>query len=70
MSTTERLELIEPAHLNEGDVVEDPAGGRWLTIQEIQVISTRGDGVFSFYGTGPDDRITVSGAQKLRRRRM
>lgn len=42
----------------------------WLTIQEIQVISTKGDGVFSFYGAGPDVRITVGGAQKPRRRRM
>jgi len=69
MTTTDRIELAEPARLAEGDVIEDPAGGRWLTIQEIQVISTKGDGVFSFYGAGPDDRITVSGAQKVRRRK-
>lgn len=42
----------------------------WLTIQEIQVTSTKGDGVFSLYGAGPDVRITVGGAQKPRRRRM
>jgi hypothetical protein len=69
MTTSDHIELAEPACLAEGDVIEDPAGGRWLTIQEIQVISTKGDGVFSFYGAGPDDRITVSGAQKVRRRK-
>lgn len=63
MATTDRLELIEPADINEGDVVDDPAGGRRLTIQAIQVISMKGDGMFSFYGAGPNDGITVSGAQ-------
>jgi hypothetical protein len=50
MSTTDRIELIEPAHMGEGDVVEDPARGCRLT--------------------GPDDRITVGGIQKPRRRGM
>jgi hypothetical protein len=69
MTASAKDDVIEAAAVTEGDVIEDPAGGRWLTVQEIQVISAKGDGIFSFYGAGPDDRITVTGAEKMRRRK-
>jgi hypothetical protein len=54
--------------VTEGDVIEDPAGGRWLTVREIRVESLPNRDIFSFYGSGPDDRIIVVDTEKVRRK--
>ncbi|BCI81839.1 hypothetical protein MTY66_34640 [Mycolicibacterium sp. TY66] len=45
-----------------------PADVTWLTAREIQVESLPHKDIFSFYGSGPDDRITVVDREKVRRK--
>ena len=68
MTTDAKAEAVRPADVTEGDVIEDPAGGRWLTVREIRVESLPHKDIFSFYGSGPDDRITVVDREKVRRK--
>lgn len=62
------VEAVRPADVTKGDIIEDPAGGRWLTVREIRVDSSRYRDVFSFYGSGPDDRVIVVDTEKVRRK--
>lgn len=68
MTASPQVDVVAPADITEGDVIEDPAGGRWLTVREIQVDASHHKKVFSFYGSGPDDRIAVAGTEKVRRK--
>lgn len=68
MTTDMKVEAVRPADVTKGDVIEDPAGGRWLTVREIRVDSSPYKDVFSFYGAGPDDRIIVVDTEKVRRK--
>jgi len=68
VTTDTKVEAVRPADVTEGDVIEDPAGGRWLTVREIQVESLPHKDIFSFYGSGPDDCITVVDREKVRRK--
>ncbi|MFL0242017.1 hypothetical protein ACJH6J_23310 [Mycobacterium sp. SMC-18] len=68
MTTETKIEAVRPADVTKGDVIEDPAGGRWLTVREIQVDSSPYKDIFSFYGSGPDDRIIVVDKEKVRRK--
>jgi len=68
VTTDTKVEAVRPADVTEGDVIEDPAGGRWLTVREIQVDSSPYKDIFSFYGSGPDDRIIVVDKEKVRRK--
>ncbi|MDX1877090.1 hypothetical protein SBE55_04595 [Mycolicibacterium sp. 141076] len=68
MATETKVEAVRPADVTKGDVIEDPAGGRWLTVREIQVDSSPGKDIFSFYGSGPDDRIIVVDKETVRRK--
>lgn len=68
MTASPQIDVVAPADITEGDVIEDPAGGRWLTVREIQVDASQHKEVFSFYGSGPDDRIAVAGTEKVRRK--
>ncbi|WP_409429994.1 hypothetical protein ACJEIK_16320 [Mycobacterium sp. SMC-16] len=45
-----------------------PADVTWLTVREIRVESLPHKDIFSFYGSGPDDRITVVDREKVRRK--
>ncbi|WP_018601585.1 hypothetical protein [Mycobacterium sp. 155] len=63
------VETILPSEVAEGDVIRDPAANRWFTVNEIQVASGAGSGVFSFYDKGPDDAITFSGDEPVTRRK-
>ncbi|MGV9800818.1 hypothetical protein ACWDTP_22490 [Mycobacterium sp. NPDC003449] len=69
MKAENEFELIRPREVEEGDVIVDPAGGRRLTVTEIQVVSGAGSGVFSFYGEGPHDAVTVAGDEQVKRSR-
>ena len=68
MTASPQIDVVAPADITEGDVIEDPAGGRWLTVREIQVESLPHKDIFSFYGSGPDDRITVVDREIVRRK--
>ncbi|WP_019971415.1 hypothetical protein [Mycobacterium sp. 141] len=63
------VETILPGDVAEGDVIRDPAADRWFTVNEIQVASGEGSGVFSFYDKDPDDVITFSGDEAVTRRK-
>jgi hypothetical protein len=69
MTDDSTVEVILPGDIKEGDVIRDPAADRWFTVHEIQVLSGDGAGVFSFYDKGPDDAVTVSGDEPVKRRR-
>lgn len=56
-----------PTEIVRGDVIEDPSGARWVTVREIQMLDEKGPGAFSFFGAGPDDRVTFEGDQPVRR---
>ncbi|MEN4448415.1 hypothetical protein [Mycobacterium sp. SM3041] len=68
MAAETKVEAVRPADVTKGDVIEDPAGGRWLTVREIQVDSSPGKDIFSFYGSGPGDRIIVVDKETVRRK--
>ena len=63
------VEVILPGEIHEGDVIRDPAADRWFTVNEIQVLSGEGTGVFSFYDEGPDDAVTFAGDEPVMRRK-
>lgn len=63
------MELVAPTAIVKGDVIEDPAGGRWLTVTETKMLTDAADGAYSFYGSGPDDRVTYEGSELVKRKR-
>ena len=65
MKSHDKTEMVAPTEIANGDVIEDPVGHRWLTVTSIQMLSDSGSGVFSFYGGGPDDRVTFQGNEKV-----
>jgi hypothetical protein len=65
----EEMERVAPTEIAEGDVIQDELGKRWLTVNEIQVASDDDRGVFSFYGEGPDDRVTFEGDERVVRKK-
>ncbi|ORA27849.1 hypothetical protein [Mycobacterium aquaticum] len=69
MTADGAVETILPGEVREGDVIRDPAAARWFTVNEIQVVSGEGTGVFSFYDKSPDDAVTVAGDEPVTRRR-
>lgn len=62
------VELVEPAAIRKGDVIADPATGRWLTVHEIQVMEDANAGTYRFFGDGPNDRIAFEQNERVRRR--
>ena len=58
MTAHESVELVAPTQIVKGDVVEDTVGHRWLAVNDVQVLTGAGGGAYSFYGRGPDDRVT------------
>jgi hypothetical protein len=62
-------EHVPAEKVSEGDVIRDPAGARWITVNEIRALADDQVGVLSFYGEGPDDRITVAGDELVERKR-
>ncbi|MFA5709373.1 hypothetical protein [Mycolicibacterium sp.] len=69
MSEYPEVELVAPTDIVKGDVIEDPARRRWLTVHEIKMLTDAVDGAYSFYGSGPDDRVTYEGSELVRRQR-
>ena len=64
MTASPQIDVVAPADITEGDVIEDPVGGRWLKVNEIQMLTD----AHSFYGEGPDDRVTFEGDEVVNRR--
>lgn len=64
----DNVELVEPAAIRKGDVIADPAVGRWLTVHEIQVMEDAHAGGYRFFGDGPNDRIAFEQGERVRRR--
>ena len=69
MAAEDATELVAPTEVAEGDVIQDELGRRWMTVNDIRVVSEADSGVFSFYGEGPDDRVTFEGTERVRRRK-
>ncbi|BBZ36045.1 hypothetical protein [Mycolicibacterium confluentis] len=69
MSTDPSVEHVAPTEIREGDVIEDPVGNRWVTVHAIQLSSDSASGSYSFYGTGPDDRVTFNGSESVTRQK-
>ncbi|OBF25385.1 hypothetical protein [Mycobacterium sp. ACS4331] len=69
MSTDSSVEYVAPPEIRRGDVIEDPVGHRWVTVNGIQLSSDSASGAFSFYGTGPDDRVTFNGTESVKRQK-
>jgi hypothetical protein len=69
MVPEESTESVAPDQIAEGDVIADQLGKRWLTVTEIQIVSDARGGVFSFYGNGPDDRVTFEASERVRRKK-
>jgi hypothetical protein len=69
MTNDGTVEVIRPDEIKEGDVIRDTAADRWFTVNEIQVLSGEGSGVFSFYDHGPDDAVTFAGDEPVTRRK-
>jgi len=65
-----KSECVSPERISEGDVIGDPAGARWITVSEIRVLADGRRDVFSFYGSGPDDRITVGSDELIERKQQ
>jgi hypothetical protein len=68
MDTDPEVEYVAPTDVSEGDVIEDAVGDRWITVTTIQMSSDAATGSFSFYGGGPDDRVTFAGSELVKRR--
>jgi hypothetical protein len=62
------VEQVDPRRITKGDVIKDPAADRWLTVGEVTMISAAKTGAYSFYGSGPDDRVTFEGHELVTRR--
>ncbi|CAJ1586656.1 hypothetical protein [[Mycobacterium] wendilense] len=69
MTENPEVELVVPTDIVKGDVIEDPARRRWLTVHEIRMLTDAVDGAYSFYGNGPDDRVTYEGSELVKRKR-
>ena len=69
MIAGEATELVAPAVVAPGDVIEDPVAPRWLTVTQVQTAPQGRGGLFCFYGDGPDDRIAFEGADVVTRRK-
>jgi hypothetical protein len=69
MTVDEDTEKVAPTQVIEGDVIEDQLGKRRLAVREITVGSGSQGGVYSFYGEGPEDRITFEATESVRRRK-
>ncbi len=69
MTENPEVELVVPTDIVRGDVIEDPARHRWLTVHEIRMLTDAVDGAYSFYGDGPDDRVTYEGSELVKRKR-
>ena len=67
MTSHESVELVVPTRIVKGDVIEDPVGQRWLTVNDVQIQGT-GGGAYSLYGEGPDDRVTFEGSEVVKRK--
>ncbi|MCT7661426.1 hypothetical protein [Mycobacterium deserti] len=61
----EETESVPPEQIEDGDVICDQLGKRWLTVSEITVDDNH---VFAFYGGGPDDRMAFEESELVRRR--
>ncbi|HEV7421772.1 MAG TPA: hypothetical protein VGO30_18280 [Mycobacterium sp.] len=68
MAAQDATEQVPPTEIAKGDEIADELGKRWLTVNEIRVVSAADGGMFSFYGDGPDDRATFEGHELVRRR--
>lgn len=62
------VERVDPQRIAKGDVIKDPADDRWLTVGEVTMTSAARTGMYSFYGEGPDDRVTFEGDELVSRR--
>jgi hypothetical protein len=62
-------EMVAARQIAEGDVIEDQLGRRWLAVREVTVDADPPHSVYSFYGEGPDDRMTFEGTESVRRRK-
>ena len=69
VTAPESVELVPAPQIAPGDVIEDPVGRRWMRVHDVQVLTQAVSGAYSFYGTGPDDRITFEGDELVRRKR-
>ena len=72
----DQTELVAPAQIVVGDVIQDDTAGHCLTVTEVQTMGktpagvdgdSGGRRVFSFYGAGPEDRMTVEETERVRR---
>jgi hypothetical protein len=66
MTEQEPVELVAPTQIAKGDVIEDPVGHRWLNVTTVRVLTA--GGTRSFYGAGPDDRVTFEEDERVKRR--
>ncbi|MCW2557295.1 MAG: hypothetical protein JWP55_1259 [Mycobacterium sp.] len=69
MIVQESTEQVAPSVVAPGDVIEDPAAPRWLTVTQVRTSAGANGGLFHFFGNGPDDRITFEGIDAVTRRR-
>lgn len=69
MGVQDGVEMVTPTVIAEGDVIEDPVGRRWITVHAIQMITDADTGAYSFYGDGPDDRVTFEGDELVTRKK-
>lgn len=63
--TDEQTESVPPEAIEDGDVICDQLGQRWLTVSEITVDDSH---MFAFYGDGPDDRMAFEKSELVRRK--
>lgn len=68
MLTDTRVEMALPFRISTGDVIEDPIAGRWVTVDDICVLSGVGAGIYGFYNRGLDERLTFGGRELVKRR--
>lgn len=69
MALDQDTEIVAPDRISEGDVIQDQLGRRWLQVREVAVDSAGDGGMYSFYGEGPEDRMTFEGTESVRRRK-
>ena len=68
MNKDEGAEMVKPTAIAKGDVIEDPVGHRWVVVHDVQMITDANGGAYSFYGAGPEDRITFEADERVKRR--
>lgn len=64
----DNVETLAPSEIRKGDVIADPAGNRWLTVSEIQLMEDAHAGGYRFFGDGPDDRVAFEEDEQVTRR--